>query len=29
MTTQELIANVSATVGEKIEVKKFLKMKVD
>ena len=29
LTIQQLIANVSATVGEKIEVKKFIKMKVD
>jgi elongation factor Ts len=29
LTIQQLIANVSATVGEKIEIKKFIKMKVD
>ena len=29
LTIHQLIANVSATVGEKIEVKKFIKMKVD
>ena len=29
LTIQQLIANVSATVGEKIEIKKFVKMKVD